>query len=245
MNQAAVQAPFDTRNASRPQSRKAVRAGEREGRSAEVVDNGQALGLAEAFLNSIGLPCVRRPGASGFIVGVEIVHGSIHFDPLVAHVGDILHEAGHIACLSAPFRAVANGNIAGAQRALLEAASAADLHPDDPRMRAALQTGDAEATAWAWAAGKHLGLKEDLIIRDQDYSNDGASVRLGLSLNAHLGIHGLAHAGFCATSRYVAMHTGRPQFPILSKWLQDVGPDALAPVAAPAAPKAPRRAARP
>lgn len=109
-----------------------------------------------------------------------------------------------------------------------------------------MQAGDAEATAWAWAAGKHLGLVEKLVVRDQDYSNDGASVRLGLSLCAYLGINGLAHAGFCAPSRYVAMHTGRPAFPKLSKWLQDIGPDLPAPALSKAAPKgAAKRSARP
>ncbi len=84
-------------------------------------------------------------------------------------------------------------------------------------MRAALQCSDPEATAWAWAAGKHLGIPEDEIILDSEYGNDGAGIRLALSLRSYPGINGLAHAGFCAVRDGVAP---LPVFPALAHWTQ-------------------------
>jgi hypothetical protein len=70
--------------------------------------------------------------------------------------------------------------------------------PDSPAARAAMQCGDPEVTAWAWAAGVHLGLDPKIVIKDEQYDGTGASLRLGLRSNAYFGINGLAASGFCA-----------------------------------------------
>jgi hypothetical protein len=81
--------------------------------------------------------------------------------------------------------------------------------------RAMLQTGDCEATAWAWAAGKHLNVPERSIIvhgKASHYDGNGATVALMLRNSAYFGVNGLRAAGFLQHTR---------DFPRLTKWLQD------------------------
>lgn len=83
-----------------------------------------------------------------------------------------------------------------------------------------MQCSDPEATAWAWAIGKHLGLPDEIIILDSEYDGTGANERLSLGMGAHLGVHGLAHAGFCAASKAYSEITNQPCYPNLAFWLQ-------------------------
>jgi hypothetical protein len=118
-------------------------------------------------------------GAHGFCPGIDIVDGVL----LIAHdarASAALHEAGHLATLPGEFRPYAQRNVSGVQRLVCEHVDFAQ-DPDGELQRAALQCSDPEATAWAWAAGQHLGLPPKSIIQDDEYDGDGAFVRLQLA----------------------------------------------------------------
>lgn len=184
----------------------------------ECTDPQVALGRCVRFFNEIGLECHFEPGASGFLPGVAIRNGRLFVDP-AAPASNALHEAGHLALLFPKFRMKANGDVSEGFDEMF--ASLGDLQPDSPVMRAAMASGDTEATAWAWAAGVHLGLAHDLVIRDDEYDGDGAGIRAMLACGRYAGIHGLAHGGFCATKAGpLATHLGLPVFPRLNTWLQ-------------------------
>ncbi len=170
------------------------------------------------FLTSIGMPWSWAPGSRGFVEHIDIRDGELLVDPR-ARASGLLHEAGHIAIIPAEFRVFAQSNISGVQRLLLEAMAGVD--PDGPAMRAALQCSDPEATAWAWAAGEHIGLLPQVIIQDDEYDHSGQEMRTALLSRRYLGINGLSHAGFCATSpgAYAAAR-GLPAYPQLKFWLQ-------------------------
>src|SRR3546814_2335746 len=74
-------------------------------------------------------------------------------------------------------------------------AANSDLSPDAPEMRAIMQAGETEATAWAFAAGRAIGLPDHVIIEDQDYDGEGEGIRFGLALNAYVGINGMVRGG--------------------------------------------------
>ncbi|TXH00092.1 MAG: hypothetical protein E6R08_01195 [Nevskiaceae bacterium] len=170
------------------------------------------------FLSAIGIAWRWLDGAKGFCDGVDIADGVLLVDP-EARTSTLLHEAGHLATLPGEFRHQAQRNISGVQKLVLEAVAFSD--PDAPIARAAMQCSDPEATAWAWAAGVHLGLDPRLIIQDDEYGETGALVRLQLAGRAYPGINGLHHAGFCAQRPGAyAEARGLPAFPELLFWLQ-------------------------
>jgi uncharacterized protein len=93
--------------------------------------------------------------------------------------------------------------------------------PDSALARACIQCSDPEATAWAWAAGVHLGLDPKEIVQDDEYGNGGSDIRLMLSMNKYMGINGLAFAGFCVTRPGpLEQMSGLPAYPKLAMWLQ-------------------------
>ncbi|MNG07217.1 hypothetical protein D3C84_905070 [compost metagenome] len=121
-------------------------------------------------------------------------------------------------------------NVAGGLRQMLDRIAELGLPPDHPKVRAALQCSDPEATAWAWAAGLALDIPHELIVMDAEYDGTGADIRMSLSMRAYVGINGLQHAGFTA-AREQYTWLGLPTYPLMAFWLQD-GP---APAAEPAA----------
>lgn len=165
-------------------------------------------------LRDIGIECRPDPEADGFIDNVRITKGVIHFKP-EASLANILHEAGHLACIPPAFRSQADGDLDDLAEIMCDYAGKmldAGVSPDAPIMRAIIQCSDGEATAWAWAFGHKLGLKPEQIIEDQDYGGHGAGVRLQVSTGMHLGINGLRAAGMIDTTK---------NWPHLTKWMQD------------------------
>ena len=164
------------------------------------------------FLQSIGLEMVQRQSVKGFVNHVRIVAGAIEFDAKCSFA-DLLHECGHVAIVPAEFRGHLNDDVEESFQKIFELY--VDLELDDPRKIAFMQAGDAEATAWTWAAGKKLGLADKQIIRDRDYQGAGADQRLALSMRHHYGIQGLRRSGMCA-------HKFKfdKQYPEMLRWVQ-------------------------
>jgi hypothetical protein len=169
------------------------------------------------FLNEIGIAARYERGARGFSEGCRIDRGTLAVDP-ACRVSTLLHEAGHLAITPRCFRALMDGNLYVGQRDMLEFVDRAGLHPDEPLYRAVIQCTDPEATAWAWAAGIELGLPAEEIVRDDEYSGDGETIRLALQMRAYIGVHGLAHAGFCA----IRERNGALAWPHLHFWTQEI-----------------------
>ncbi|WP_143075171.1 hypothetical protein [Sphingobium sp. AP50] len=169
-----------------------------------------------AWLRAIGLQLEEVAGTSGFLKAVRIHKGGLHYDPDRAHVADILHEAGHLAIIPVCFRPLASDDISKVQSLMIAemvALFAEDTTViDSPLCRAVMQSGDPEATAWAFAAGRAIGLDDKSIIKDGDYDGESASVRLGLLMGTYVGINGLVAGGMCAGTRL---------YPAMIRWLQE------------------------
>ena len=169
------------------------------------------------FLMEIGLDIEIVPGSSGFVSGINIHEGALHVDP-GAKASNLLHEAGHLAIVPSRFRGYLSGNLAHGMERIFAELEAEGTAPDAPVLRAMMQTGDTEATAWAWAAGKALDLPEEEIIRSSEYGGEGDCIRFMLSQRAYIGIHGISHAGFCLL-RGTSLRKG-PIYPQMAFWLQ-------------------------
>lgn len=181
------------------------------------------------FLNEIGLPTWIEIGASGFTKGVDIRRGELYVDPEAASPSGLLREAGRLAITPGEYRHLMDGDVQGGQAKMLAMVNQMGVVIDSPLYRAVIQNSDPEATAWAWAAGTHLGLRGDVIINDCDQQGEGAIVRMQVSNNTYLGINGLSHAGFCVTRKHLSPIRKLPVFPMLAYWLQ---PSGLSPVLA-------------
>lgn len=170
-----------------------------------------------AFLNNIGLTCHLKPGATGFLDGLYIQNGELFVDPRCI-VSNLLHEAGHLAILPGRIRHFANNDLDAMESIIMEHIDFSN--PDSLESRAVLQSGDTEATAWAFAAGLAIGLTPEAIIPDDHYDGEGASTRTTLRQTRYPGINGLAAAGFCVIRPALEKHFGLPTYPKLAKWLQ-------------------------
>ena len=164
------------------------------------------------FVRSIGLNLSEVPEASGFIKHVRIERGGLLVSPL-APSSAILHEAGHLAVIPGDFRGNISGDVDDCLEALLEGVS---IEPESPLYWGLVQASDQEATAWAWLAGRHLGLEETEIIADREYAAGGKQVRQSLKVQAHPGYNGLRHSGMLPKRTSVM---GREELK-LSRWLQ-------------------------
>jgi hypothetical protein len=154
------------------------------------------------FLRDIGLP-VREGevGESAFLPGLLIEAGVLVFDrDRLAWPGDLLHEAGHIA-VTPP-----------AQRPLLP-------DPLDGLSELA-HGGEAEATAWAWAASVALGLDPTVLFHAGGYRGYSANLITSFSLGVCPGSHGLAKAGMTAFDPQ-AQALGVPPYPHMIRWLRE------------------------
>lgn len=177
------------------------------------MDRATALERSVTFLREIGISAEPSANSKGFLDHIRIENGGLIYDPDHAMAANLLHEAGHLAVLPSKLRQEAGPDLDDAFFLLGDMMEQTfDIeNPDSPEIRAMMQCGESEATAWAWAAGKAIGLPDERIIENQDYNNSGADIRIMLSMNCYLGINGLV-AGNMATSVKT--------YPTLTSWLQ-------------------------
>lgn len=186
----------------------------------DILATSEEISQISEFLNQHDIELIHLNEAiHGFVSGVKIKKGTL----LVgnnATLDSILHEAGHLAITPKPFRHLMSGNLSSGLKKMFEVLSDKNLDPDSELMRHSIQCSDPEATAWAFAAGRLLGFKDDLIILNSSYDGEGALVREMLASNAYVGIHGLRHAGMCAHG-IAARSRGIPAYPQMLRWTQD------------------------
>jgi len=129
-----------------------------------------------------------------FLPGLDVQFGVIVIDEAkLAHPGDILHEAGHIA--------VAEPQARKAER----------LEPTD---------GDEMATlAWSWAALTHLGLDPAVVFHAEGYKGGSESLIQAFRNGANLGTPLLQYYGLTLEPR-LAAERGFATFPHMLRWLR-------------------------
>jgi len=153
-----------------------------------------------AFLIGVGIPVREGPVATdSFLPGLSIVNGALVYDRLsLQWPGDLLHEAGHIATTPTAMRAL-----------LSDSLEQAAFVPHG---------GEAEATAWAYAATVYLGLAPSVLFHQGGYHGKSASLITTYSCGVYPGCHGLAQAGMTLLGVDAASTLPYPQ---MTKWLRD------------------------
>lgn len=186
---------------------------------------GPDLRRALKFMRVLGMETevVRHDHSDAFVPGVWLDHGRLVVFPEVAALGDVLHEAGHLAVIPSVLRALTvPGSLPGdalhsAAAEYLERSCIVDAcGTEDPLMRGILQMGECEAIAWSYAAARALDFDPVILTAQREDGSypfgepdAGAQVLLRLNGSAHFGIHGLQAAGFCRAR----------EFPLMLRWL--------------------------
>lgn len=135
------------------------------------------------FLTTIGLE-VRLEQIEGPTVlpGITVDHGVLVVDEtLLAQVGDLLHEAGHLAVVPA------------AERGALTV----DMGTDGGFEMAAL--------AWSYAAARHLRLAPEVVFHDDGYRGEARSLVENFEQGRYVGVPILIWRGMTTAETFPSM----------------------------------------
>lgn len=182
------------------------------------------------FVRSIGIKVEEIPAQAdldgSFLPNVRVVNGSLEVVAAEVFPGDILHEAGHLAVIPAPFRPLATGDLSAVEEAMgayLEAnPDGLAKWPEDPVSRAIFQSSDQEATAWQFAAAKAMQLPDVWLFPEDSYDGEADVVLQRLQVNEYMGINGLQAAGWTQVRKNPVKKA--PVFPELAFWLHPGAP---------------------
>jgi hypothetical protein len=149
-----------------------------------------------AFIAGLGLP-IRRASLEGSTVlpGVAVRLGEIVVDaPRLAHPGDLLHEAGHLAVCDPAAR---------------------------PTLEAVGEDGGEEmaAIAWSYAAARQLGIDPAIVFHDAGYRGGGAYLLEVLEAGGLIGQPLLEWFGMTLGPKAAAAR-GLEPYPHMLRWLR-------------------------
>lgn len=182
------------------------------------------------FLERIGLPVLRAPvGETPFLPGVRIDRGTLVVEPeaLIAS-GDLLHEAGHLACAPAAIRPRLDGNVKASLDGLRDTSPAGPVAelPEDLRPLACILQGDEPmAIAWSASALIDLGLPVDSVFYPGSYGCPEGTLPVALLQQLESGLHPgplwLALAGMTdLPPRFAGDPVPPVPWPRMRRWVQ-------------------------
>jgi hypothetical protein len=149
-----------------------------------------------AFVLAIGIELERASlDAPTLCPGVEARRGVLLVDEArLAHPGDLLHEAGHIAVCDP------------ARRPTLEAIG------DDPGEEMA-------AIAWSYAAGRELGLDPAVVFHPAGYRGGAQALITAFEADGGVGVPLLEWFGMTLGVKSATARSAEP-YPHMSRWLR-------------------------
>lgn len=149
-----------------------------------------------AFLGEIGIP-VTQGAITGdrFLPGIQIRDGGLVLDPAQTfYPGDLLHEAGHIACTDP------------ARRATL-----CEVQNDPGEEMAAI--------AWSYAAARAIGLDTRTLFHADGYLGGSEALVVAFDDGRGPGPPMLQYYGMSAEPHQAERH-GLPAYPQMARWLR-------------------------
>jgi hypothetical protein len=154
------------------------------------------------FVTNIGIPV--EAGAvpeDAFLPGLAVKEGRLHVDePRLAHPGDLLHEAGHIAVAPGWARERLGGEVAvpGVDMNELEFA----------------------AIPWSYAAARAIGIDPAVVFHEGGYQGRSEALLANFTIGVPIGVHLLEDAGMAFGARR-AQELGVEPYPHMLRWLRE------------------------
>jgi hypothetical protein len=147
------------------------------------------------FVRGIGIEVIAAPLSEDTVLpGLDIKGGALVVDEArLAHPGDILHEAGHIAVMDPEKREDAGF-----------ASSAGD---------------EMAAIAWSYAAARHLGVPAEAVFHPDGYKGDSASLIENFDAGRTFGVPLLQWYGMTVEPCFAAKRGVAP-FPHMLRWMR-------------------------
>jgi hypothetical protein len=147
------------------------------------------------FLDSVGI--ITRPvkNSTGFLKGVRIVEGELHYDiDRMDSVGDLLHEAGHVATVPIQFRKLLNDDVYKCICRILT-----QFTNENPVARALLHADECEAVAWSYMALRECRIPANIVFHPKFFGGKEEAIDLlkGIQSGCYFGFHGLQVSGMC------------------------------------------------
>jgi hypothetical protein len=135
------------------------------------------------FLTTIGVEVRLEPiDAPTVLPGMTVDRGALVVDEArLAYVGDLLHEAGHIAVVPSADRGALSANVGA----------------DGGNEMAAL--------AWSYAAGRHLGLAPEVVFHEHGFLGGARALIENFESGHYIGVPILVWRELTTTEAYPAM----------------------------------------
>jgi len=150
-----------------------------------------------AFLRDIGFEVRMASVEESFLPGVTIRAGTLLVDDeRLLYPGDLLHEAGHLAVMTAKDRGAPDG----------------DAGPDLGMEIAAI--------AWSWAALTHLGLEPEIVFHDAGYKGCSDWHVANFTEGRYVGLPLLQWMGLALDEEESAARGTEP-YPHMQRWLRE------------------------
>jgi hypothetical protein len=153
------------------------------------------------FVQSIGITVDFGiiPPEKEFVPGVCIHHGGLLIDTdSLKYPGDILHEAGHLAVVSAENRKKMDGILT-------------NDHNEAP-------AEEMTAIAWSYAAAVYLNIDPKIVFHEFGYNGGGGYIADNFAMKNYFGVPMLQWLGFTKDEKNAAAE-GVPAYPHMLKWL--------------------------
>lgn len=131
-----------------------------------------------SFISSIGINYnLKAIETDSFLPGLLIKNGGLIIDlKKLKYIGDILHEAGHLACMPPEIRNQMQDDLEDS-----------DLH----------KGGEMMAIAWSYAACIFLKINPELVFHEDGYKGGGRDIVENFNQGRYFGVPLLAWCGMC------------------------------------------------
>lgn len=153
------------------------------------------------FLLEIGLDVrPRRISGESFLSGILIENGKLFVDEdRLTFPGDLLHEAGHLAVAPGEIRCKLSDEV------------------ELPGFN--IDSLEAGAIAWSYAAAHHLGLGPEIVFHEGGYKGKSGNLLLNYSVGVYVGANILEDAGMAISPQ----NAGVPgtAYPAMIRWLRE------------------------
>jgi hypothetical protein len=151
------------------------------------------------FIGNIGLHCsFETIEGNTFLPGLKLRNGTLIIDKeKLLYPGDILHEAGHLACMPPEIR-----------KTMSDSLENNDMHSG----------GEMMAIAWSYAACLHLGIDLNIVFHEGGYKGGAASIVDNFNHGRYFGVPLLQWSGMCYEPAK-ARELNRKSFPEMTSWV--------------------------